>query len=315
MKQKKYLKTFLLIFLPIFFVNFLVIVFAQLPDPLVPPKELSETFLHIGSVTQFKEGALGVGGVFEALGVKISSGSTSQPTCNASTRSMMWVIEETGDNNDEVVFCLRAGDDSYDWYPVTSSHFSCGDDFTDPRDSQVYPTVEIGTQCWMAKNLNYSGHTVGTSWCYDDTPSNCDTYGRLYNWAATMDGDSGESSQGVCPVGWHVPSDAEQHTLDSYLSTGTCDPNRSAAWDCNPAGTKLKTSSWGGDNSSGFSALAGGGRFLGGTFNNLGTDAFFWSSSPSSGSALFRDLSSPEARVFRYAFAQAYGFSVRCLRD
>ena len=103
---------------------------------------------------------------------------------------------------------------------------------TDLRDGQVYKTVKIGNQTWMAENLNYRylGHTTrldSSSFCYDDDPAYCDTYGRLYLWSAAMDSTGiirgntangcGYNSEcapsgtvrGVCPKGWHLPSRAE----------------------------------------------------------------------------------------------------------
>ncbi len=224
------------------------------------------------------------------------------------------------DNPEETLYGIIV-ETSSPWEIVeTSSPWECGDDITDTRDQQTYTTVQIGTQCWMAKNLNYD---TANSYCYNDLTPNCDTYGRLYTWAAAMDGDTEEGSQGICPDGWHLPSDAE-HTLDSYLSTGTCDPNRSAAWDCNPAGAKLagEFDLWEDDDlrnhanfgDSGFEALPGGFQFFG-YFDSLGASAYFWSSSPSGGNALIRSLHSSVAGVLRIAYDQAYGFSVRCVRN
>ena len=89
--------------------------------------------------------------------------------------------------------------------------WSCGDNLVDDRDGQSYRTVEIGNQCWMADNLNYSNHPVGDSWCYDNSSSNCNTYGRLYEWHAV--------AGGLCPDGWHVPSLSEVETMESWLSS------------------------------------------------------------------------------------------------
>jgi uncharacterized protein (TIGR02145 family) len=111
------------------------------------------------------------------------------------------------------------------------SIFNCGDSLTDPRDSTRYPTVEIGTQCWMAANLNY-GNTVASAqiqrdncinekYCIDDNPANCNQYGGLYSWNEVMGYRDNASAQGLCPPGWHIPTESEWNTLfNQYVSNG-----------------------------------------------------------------------------------------------
>ena len=172
--------------------------------------------------------------------------------------------------------------------------------FTDPRDGQVYPTVQIGSQCWMQKNMNYE---TGSSWCYDDNSTNCDSYGRLYDW---------ETALKVCPKGWHLPGDEEWSTLITYL--GGVDV----------AGGKMKeagTVPWaspntGATNSSGFTALPGGYRGLNGYFGNHTYNASFWSSTEySSTYAWYRLLYYDGEVVSRYNYNKTFGYSCRCLKD
>ena len=130
-----------------------------------------------------------------------------------------------------------------------------------------------------------------------------------------MDYTTAEGAQGICPVGWHVPTDAEQHTLDDYLATtGTCDPARST-WDCDPAGTKMSLYTLNGDNASGFSALLVGYRYTDGSFNFQSTYTFLWSSTESDTNAWLRYLDSGTSTVRRVAFDKAHGVSVRCVQD
>jgi uncharacterized protein (TIGR02145 family) len=101
----------------------------------------------------------------------------------------------------------------------------------DNRDAQTYRTVQIGTQTWMAQNLNYrntidSSDTVGA--CYNNSVDSCLKYGRLYTWSEVMAGDTSNSAiprvvQGICPTGWHVPSDTEWTILQNYMDPSDTD--------------------------------------------------------------------------------------------
>lgn len=189
--------------------------------------------------------------------------------------------------------------------------------FTDSRDGQTYRTVKIGSQVWMAQNLNY---TTDNSFCYDSDTVNCTRYGRLYEWAAAMGlNDSCNTKscvsqvtakrQGACPSGWHVPSNTELTKLtDTTLARAT-------------AGTKLKaTSGWygtgNGTDDYGFTALPAGGRYDYGSCYDLGDDGYFWSASEYSGSdAWYQVFRSIYASVYRVGIKKALGFSLRCLQD
>jgi uncharacterized protein (TIGR02145 family) len=197
--------------------------------------------------------------------------------------------------------------------------FDCGTD-TVTYGGQTYNTVLIGTQCWFKENLNIGTMVTGATtmtdnstiekYCYSNTESNCTTYGGLYQWNEAMQYSLDEGAQGICPAGWHIPTDAEQHTLDDYLATGTCNPARSGAWDCDPAGTALKETG-----SSGFEGKLAGYRGTDGSFNLLSSYAYFWSSSVSGSRAWYRGLYSSNTTVRRYADYQTYGLGVRCLKD
>lgn len=171
--------------------------------------------------------------------------------------------------------------------------------FTDPRDGKTYKTVRIGNQIWMAENLNYV--TSSGSWCYDNKTSNCNTYGRLYDW---------QTARNACPPGWHLPSDAEWKQLTDYLG-GT-----------DVAGGKMKsTKSWrepntGATNSSGFSGLPGGCRYYNGDFTYIGDYGYWWSSTEyTTGSAWYRSLHYNPSTVNRNYYVKPNGFSCRCIRD
>nr|AOE13987.1 conserved hypothetical protein [uncultured bacterium] len=196
--------------------------------------------------------------------------------------------------------------------------YNCGDPYT--YEGHSYATVLIGTQCWFAENLrseNYnteaaiatglddatwSTTTDGAVTVYDEgganAVANLSTYGRLYNWYAVNTGN-------LCPSGWHVPTDGEYTTLTDGLG-GT-----------SVAGEKMKSSApaWDGTNSSGFSGLAGGYRFIGGSFLGEGDDGYFWSASAGGTNAWYRELSGGRTEVDRNFSYQRNGYSVRCVRD
>ena len=168
---------------------------------------------------------------------------------------------------------------------------------TDSRDGQKYKTVKIGSQMWMAKNLNYK---TANSFCYNNNASNCTKYGRLYTWAAAIS---------ACPSGWHLPTQTEWNTL--FTAVG----GRSTA------GKILKsTSGWtdggNGTNAFSFSALPAGGRNNNGGYYEEGVSANFWSSTEGVSSGAYDVLLyyfNGEANLFNYT--RDYGFSVRCLKD
>jgi len=218
---------------------------------------------------------------------------------------------------------------------ANSEYVVCGEDFIDLRDNKSYSTVQIGTQCWMAENLNVgtridgSGSQTNNStiekYCYNDNNTNCDTYGGLYQWDEMMGYVTTEGTQGICPTGWHLPTDAEWMTLEEEVESTTGVNWNTTGKRGTDAGGNLKetgTSHWispntGATNNSSFTALPGGGRsYSDGSFYNLGYNGHWWSSSENSGVyAWYRYLFYNFAQVDRWATLQTSGFSVRCLKD
>ena len=211
------------------------------------------------------------------------------------------------------------------------------------RDGNTYNTVQIGQQCWMKQNLRTTKYADGTSisqgsststttayWYYpNNNSSNKPTYGLLYNWKAVMRNSFSSSSnpsgvQGVCPTGWHVPSDAEWTQLTDYVSS-------QSEYVCGSDNTYIAkalagTTGWSSstntcavgntpsqNNSTGFSALPAG--YYYGSYAYFGTRAFFWSATEVSGTTYDRFLHYNFADVYRDYANKYLGNSVRCVRD
>ncbi len=192
----------------------------------------------------------------------------------------------------------------------------------DSRDGHSYRTVQIGSQTWMAENLNFAGAGV----CYNNAADSCAKYGRLYNWAEVMKGAASSTSspsgiQGVCPTNWHLPSDVEWDTLAIAVG-GTF-----IGWESTGTGTKLKStfgwsSAGNGTDLNGFRVLPGGTRYPGanpytdGSFGDAGSFAYFWSASDrDSQYAWYRYLNAHNESMYRAYNGKSYRFSARCLMN
>ena len=222
--------------------------------------------------------------------------------------------------------------------------------FVDDRDSTIYNTVLIGDQCWMKENLNYY---VDNSFCYDDDDAMCDVYGRLYTWDAAMAGSSSSNNvpsgvQGVCPTGWHLPSDAEWQIMVDYLMDeydlpnenylvnslgnalkscrqinsplgGVCDTYEHPRWeDGYNSGWEDDVTHFGTDDF-GFSGLPGGFTFHGNSYHDLGFFARWWSSTESAHNpehvALGRGMTHYYGHFYQTSGGKSHGRTIRCIRD
>ncbi len=192
--------------------------------------------------------------------------------------------------------------------------------FKDSRDNHKYKWVRIGEQLWMADNLaylpvvnpssegsessafyyvySYEGSSINEAKSKD----NYTTFGVLYNW---------EAAKTACPSGWHLPTDEEWTILENFLGE--------------LPGKKMKSKSrWSengnGDNSSGFNAIPGGGRYNHVGFSGLGFNTLFWSSSDGGGwgahwGARYRSLYYYYNGMYRYYDSRDHGFTIRCVKD
>jgi len=200
--------------------------------------------------------------------------------------------------------------------------WECGDPIVDNRDGETYQTILIGNQCWMAENLNIgeminggssmTNNSVIEKYCYDNNTANCETYGGLYQWNEMMQYYPIPGVQGICPDGWHLPTDDEWTILTDFLGGESV-----AAGKMKETGTTHWSSpNTGATNESGFTALPGGVCSSSGYFSWLTSTTLFWSSSENNGSgAWYRALGNSSGGVGRSTYFKTNGCSVRCLQD
>lgn len=191
--------------------------------------------------------------------------------------------------------------------------FTCGDDKVFDKEGHGYRTVKIGNQCWMSENLNTgtmlasgastpSNNSIVEKWCYGNDSSNCDSKGALYDWDEMMGYVTTAGDKGICPSGWHLPSDAEFSTLIANYPAPS-------------AGTELKV-----NGSSGFNMILSGKRNNDGSgspayFDTLTGLSAFWSSTEYSAGYAYVHYNENGATMSRTNNAENFGFSVRCLKD
>lgn len=198
--------------------------------------------------------------------------------------------------------------------------FMCGVDMVLDSELVAIPTLKLGAQCWLARNMNVgtriNGAVAMTSngtlekYCYNNLPARCTTLGGLYQWNEAMQYVIGERARGICPAGWHIPSDVDWKTLEMFLGMdaatvdlfgyrGTAGAalgiGGSAKFEAPYAGIRTDTAVWFG----------------------LDTDTFFWSTTEGLAGAngVARRLGTSDPGIDRTGYAKANGFSVRCVMD
>ena len=229
-----------------------------------------------------------------------------------------------------VALFISCGDDNKAVAPDNSTTGTVTD-----IDGNVYQTVKIGTQWWMAENLRVTHYrngdtipnvtdsatwvnlTTGAWSAYAHDPNNVATYGRLYNWFTVDD------SRIIAPLGWHVPTDAEWKQLEMTLGMSQAQAD-SMNWRGSVEGGMLKdtgiahwqTPNVGATNEKGFKALPGGMHHMNSHFQSLGIDGYFWSTTESSGTLVWhRSLNYNRSTLYRAINLKNYGFSIRCVKN
>ena len=223
----------------------------------------------------------------------------------------------------------------------------CGEYFLDERDGKKYSTVKIGSQCWLAENLNIgekinSNENQGAEcesiekYCYDNNSEHCDIYGGIYQWEQAMCGSVEERAKGICPEGWHIPSDDDFNELEMTLGMDLSDPEKREAktwrgknegsalagnhniWSDVPstlflADVELKLDERFGE--SGFDALPAGIFNHNRNFVSIEKGASWWTSSKDGEEAIYRSLRVDYTNIGRFSQDYSRGYSVRCVKD
>ncbi len=272
-------------------------------------------------------------------------------------------IDVSGSPNSVMIFntTTKCFEFYYDgsWYELgcATETFTCGTSTVDDPDGYTYPTVLIGSQCWLAEDLRYDGDPSGTGctgvgwvdntdvgWCGYYTGGPFANEGLLYQWSAAMNSSTTPGAQGLCPTGWHIPTDAEYCTLEQYIcdsitaqnpclttfnclvtgwrgqNTATAEGEGSAMAGYESKWTDNDIDNWGaGNNDFGTSGLfvpPSGDRNNGdGNYDYRSNTAHLWSSSESGGLAWIRLLYYTFTQVYRNTNVKARGLTVRCLKD
>lgn len=184
------------------------------------------------------------------------------------------------------------------YYLKFSAETARNSDLVDERDGKLYKTQKIGTQTWMAANLNFE---TSASYCYDKSPENCQTFGRFYNYVEAMT---------ACPKGWHLPSDEEWKTVESHLGMEQDQVDAFRMWRGKEAGNQLKKL---------FSAVFPGVAYPNGRkFQGKELVARYWSASqgPTNESfAIYRQLMTTENGIYSDQIAKMNLCCIRCLKD
>ena len=203
---------------------------------------------------------------------------------------------------------------------IVSGQWTCGDDLIDNRDGQSYKTIQIGSQCWMAENLNYgtmiqsnaAGHQMSDNsivekYCWNNILSNCDNStqhpGGYYEWQEAVQYYGGQPTlpvKGICPDEWHIPSQAEYSSLITELGGAAV------------AGGKLKVGG-----TSGFEGVIAGWRCtINGRFLTLFPKGFWWSGNmQAADEGVYMDIDETNSAATISAYPASIGFNIRCLKN
>jgi uncharacterized protein (TIGR02145 family) len=233
-------------------------------------------------------------------------------------KTITWTYSGVENSNFKIM--ILANDNTADGSPCVGTEKVYYEGGPNNDGAAYYNTIQIGGQCWLKENLNVGtmiNSTTGGSnsdgsqtniptiekYCYNNNEAICTTYGGLYQWDEAMQYVTTEGAQGICPTGWHIPTNAEFATLSTIVGG---DGNALKAIGQDNTNT----------NTSGFSALFTGYRLEAGTFNALGYDTFFWPSTEHDAAYSYDiSLSYDNSNIHLDFNTKIFGFSVRCLKN
>ncbi len=244
---------------------------------------------------------LTVGGGTQPYSFQWSTGAVTEDIDNLHAGSFVVLVSDAG--NQEVS----------DTFVITQPEITLSDSLID-YDGNRYSIVKIGEQFWMGENLKVTHAPDGkpvTGYAYGNDENNVAVYGRLYTWDVAMNGTTVEEAQGICPCGWHVPSDEEFKILEMELGMTRLEADMENIWRGSGVGTSLISGG-----ASGYNAVLAGRRSSAGDYYLLGVYEYMWTSTEFGSNAWRRCLDIHSDLVGRWnTFPKSFGFSVRCVKD
>jgi len=266
--------------------------------PIVTFAACFDTITTVNAKPIKLKGGIPLGGTYSGTGVNSGTGYFNPAIAGVGTKTISYSYTNSA---------LCSAHASITIVTLVTPVTTCGNNLTDPRDNRVYPTVQIGTQCWMSEDLNY-GIIIPAN---QDQRDNCvpEKYNNpfsilhhpssVYQWDELMSYAETPAEQGLCPPGWHIPTENDWNILFANYTNNAF------------AASPLKISGY-----SGFNAILSGARNIKGTWNFNGFASFFWSSTRIGNTkAWAHGMNEIDPSVSAYPSLRANGFSVRCLRD
>jgi uncharacterized protein (TIGR02145 family) len=268
--------------------------------PVVTFTSCFDSITTVGAKPFRLKGGIPLGGSYSGPGVNSLTGVFTPSSANIGLKTISYTYTNVSScsANKTKTILVQA-----------NPSFTCGSNFTDIRDGKLYTTVQIGTQCWMAANLNYGSiipssqvqydNCISEKYCYNDVTGNCTKYGGLYQWDEVMKYDDTPAGQGLCPPGWHVPTDSEWTILFNFYQGNAL------------SGKPLQDTIL-----SGFKAQTSGVFYLNSSWSFNGFATLFWSSTTwSAVKAISHGMNIYDFSVSLYPSSRANAFPIRCLKD